>query len=719
MKVLMIGSDRMALTPGSAVSSRLKEYAGLVDELHVVLLSDRGHNLSNTKLSDNLWVYPTNSINKFLRPIDAARIGRGIVCDLITAQDPFECGWAGLKVKKALRIPLEVQLHTDPFSERFGGFLNSIRKIIAERVIAEADSLRVVSSAVADKLIKRFNLSAGRVSILPIYVDRARLDTGSVPFDLHERFGWQFVMLTVSRLTKEKNLPLALKVLEKAKLIFPNIGLVIVGSGPEEGHLRSLSKSLGVEKNVAFAGWQEDLTSYYRSANLFLQTSDFEGYGLSLVEAGLAGLPVLTTAVGIANDLENDKDAIICPVGDTECLLRGAHALIEDNAKRETMRMSLRDKLDTTLLTKTEYLGRMASAWQGLLAQRKNMKLLVITQKVSKNDPVLGAYHRWIEEFHKYSDPLTVICLEQGEMSLSHGVKVLSLGKEAGLSRPGYLARFYKYIWQERGNYDAVFVHMNEEYVLLAGWWWRLTGRPVAMFRNHIQGTWKTPIAVWLSNVVFCTSPQSFTARYKKTKVVPAGTDLSKFKDTLSVTRMPRSILSMGRIGPVKNLDVLVRALKILDDEGADFVASIVGDAEASDQGYYEALQKESQALVEKGKLVFRPSVPNTKTPEMYGSHEIFVNMTNSGSFDKTVLSAMMSGSLVVLSNTSFAGVVSSELMFNENDARDFANKLEDALNMSAEQKQAITHAQKKYVEESHGLEKTIEIIVRELSRCA
>ena len=366
----MIGSDRMTLTPGSAVSARLKEYAALVSELHVVLLSDVGHRLTNTKLAENLWVYPTNSISKFLRPIYAARIGKGLACDLITVQDPFECGWAGLKIKQALHVPLEVQLHTDPFSEKFGGFLNKMRKSIAKRVIVEADSLRVVSRSVAENLSKRFNIPAERINILPIYVDRARLDTGSEPFDLHEKYGWQFVMLSVARLTKEKNLTLALEVLQKSKLIFPNIGLVIVGAGPEESRLRALAKSLNLEKNIAFAGWQEDLTWYYRTANLFLQTSDFEGYGLALVEAGLAGLPVVTTSVGLANDLENGKDAIVCPVGDAECLLRGAHGLIEDNAKRETMRMSLRDKLDATLLTKTDYLNRMVSAWLSLTQKK-------------------------------------------------------------------------------------------------------------------------------------------------------------------------------------------------------------------------------------------------------------------------------------------------------------------------------------------------------------
>ena len=79
MKVLMISSDRKVLVPGSAVAERMKEYGALVEELYIVLLSDTSHKLKNTQLSKNVWVYPTNSLIHFLRPLGAVRIGKKIV----------------------------------------------------------------------------------------------------------------------------------------------------------------------------------------------------------------------------------------------------------------------------------------------------------------------------------------------------------------------------------------------------------------------------------------------------------------------------------------------------------------------------------------------------------------------------------------------------------------------------------------------------------------
>src|SRR3954464_15352498 len=97
------------------------------------------------------------------------------------------------------------------------------------------------------------------------------------------------------------------------------------------------------------------------------------------------------------------------------------------------------------------------------------MRLLIFTQKVDRYDPVLGFFYPWLEEFSKRFESIVVVCLEKGEHTLPSNVKVLSLGKEDGVSKYIYLKNFYKYIWNERNNYDKVFVHMNQEYVLLGG----------------------------------------------------------------------------------------------------------------------------------------------------------------------------------------------------------------------------------------------------------
>jgi glycosyltransferase involved in cell wall biosynthesis len=368
----MISTDRNLFSEGSAVSERMKEYGSLVEELHIVVMSDSSHGLKEKQLSKNVWVYPTSSLFKAMRPKKAASLGKKIVLDrkfvrgksLITTQDPFECGMAGLEVKKKWRLPLEVQLHTDPFSPYFNGVLNTVRKRIAEDVLRQADSVRVVSQSLAEEVSKRFNLKEDKLSVLPIYVDRKKVEDAKVSFDLHARLGWHFIMLSVARLTPEKNLGQAIRVLRRVREFFPDTGLVIVGDGPERASLESLAKSLSVSHAASFVGWQEDMASYYKTANLFIQTSRFEGYGLALVEAGLSGLPVVTTPVGIASELANGVDAIICPQDDEEYMFKAVYDLIKDNARRDMMRMHLRRTLEDKLLTKEVYLEKLKTNWE-------------------------------------------------------------------------------------------------------------------------------------------------------------------------------------------------------------------------------------------------------------------------------------------------------------------------------------------------------------------
>ncbi len=149
------------------------------------------------------------------------------------------------------------------------------------------------------------------------------------------------------------------------------------------------------------------------------------------------------------------------------------------------------------------------------------MRILVITQKVNKNDQSLGFFHTWLMEFSKAFESVIVVCLEKGEYDLPDNVKVLSLGKEEHQSRLQYIIHFYWHIIHERKNYDAVFVHMNQEYLWLAGWLWRLWGKKVTMWRNDNKGNIKTDIAATFCNKIFCASADSYSSKYKKTVFIP------------------------------------------------------------------------------------------------------------------------------------------------------------------------------------------------------
>ncbi|MBP9668980.1 MAG: glycosyltransferase family 4 protein [Candidatus Pacebacteria bacterium] len=276
------------------------------------------------------------------------------------------------------------------------------------------------------------------------------------------------------------------------------------------------------------------------------------------------------------------------------------------------------------------------------------MRLLVYTQIVDSTDPILGFFHRWIEVLAARVEHITVVCLKTGQHSLPSNVQVLSLGKERGVSRMVYGWRFYAYLWQLRGTYDAVFVHMNQEYVLMGAPLWKLGRTPLYLWRNHYAGSWLTRLASSVCTKVFYTSQSSFTAQFPHAVRMPVGVDLARFSTSQSEARVPRSILMLGRIAPSKRVDVFVEALGLLAKEGKLFTASIYGPV--GDAGYYETLEKRIKEL-QLSQVDLGGAVTHAEAARVFAAHDVFVNLSEPGMYDKTMFEAAASGCTVISAN--------------------------------------------------------------------
>ncbi len=343
------------------------------------------------------------------------------------------------------------------------------------------------------------------------------------------------------------------------------------------------------------------------------------------------------------------------------------------------------------------------------------MKLLIITQKVDREDSVLGFFHRWIEEFSKHAESVIVICLYKGVYSLPPNVKVLSLGKEELESRIQYVTRFYSYIWKERKNYDSVFVHMNQEYVLLGGFLWRIIGKKIFFWRNHPLGTLLTDIAVLFSRRTFSTSQFSYTTKFKKNSIMPAGIEVDMFKKDSGVVAKVNSLCFVGRISPIKKVECFLQALLLLHEAGVSFKATIVGGHTKQDEEYYEQILRLSKPLLESSLLTFLPSVRHDALPAIYNEHMIFVNLTETGSFDKTILEAMASQSVVITANESFRGVLGDNYLVDNVSAEEVAKKIQHAFSVGdgGEYSKQL----RQFVVEKHSLQMLVDNLAGQLSK--
>ncbi len=316
---------------------------------------------------------------------------------------------------------------------------------------------------------------------------------------------------------------------------------------------------------------------------------------------------------------------------------------------------------------------------------------------MNEKDAVLGFFTGWVNSFAKKFDSIMVICLETGEYIPPSNVKVLSLGKEEGKSRFVYLFRFYKYIISERKNYDAVFVHMNQEYVILGWKTWFLFRKNIYMWRNHHAGNITTNLAAFFCKKIFCTSKYSYTARFKKTVLMPIGVDLALFKENREIMRKKNSILFLARMAPVKKPDILLAALQKLHERNIPFTATFCGDALPKDKEFYESLMQKAKDYEISQYVEWKKGIPNSETPTLYNAHEIFVNLSSSGMYDKTIVESAACGTLTLASNKNLLGEISESLIFSENDIEDLALKIENIIKASDDEKQEMKRSLKDF----------------------
>ncbi|MDP3996354.1 MAG: glycosyltransferase [bacterium] len=383
MKVLSIGTDRKLFEEESDVLSRTLEYAKLFDELHVIVFTTKKFKIRNLRfkngdrkmaISDNCWIYPTCSRNRWFYVFDAIALGVQILSHkseitnqengfVVSCQDPFECGLAGARIAKKTGAKLHVQIHTDFLSPYFkkGGFLNMVRLFLAGRVLPKADAIRVVSKRIADSLVFKYkNIKVSKLSILPMFLDEGKIKNAPVTADLHKKYPkFTFIVLVLSRFTKEKNILLAIDAFSRVVLKHPRAGLVIVGSGPQMSFLKAQVARSNLSQNVVFEGWTSDPYSYIKSSDLVLQTSWYEGYGLAVAESLLCGIPVVSTSVGVATELLMDNAySFVCEPGDAKCLSEKMTAFMEKRTLFGFVVENARRKLQGGLPTKEEYLRK-------------------------------------------------------------------------------------------------------------------------------------------------------------------------------------------------------------------------------------------------------------------------------------------------------------------------------------------------------------------------
>lgn len=144
-----------------------------------------------------------------------------------------------------------------------------------------------------------------------------------------------FQLLTLGRIKKYKGLEVLLKAMKILAARFPEITLVVAGSGDDIPRLQGIAKELGVSERVRFAGKVsgEEKLRLYRESAVFLNSSMKEGYGLTSIEANACGTPVVASNVpGLCDSVRDGETGFLFPFGDHEALADCVAKILSDAA---------------------------------------------------------------------------------------------------------------------------------------------------------------------------------------------------------------------------------------------------------------------------------------------------------------------------------------------------------------------------------------------------
>lgn len=306
------------------------------------------------------------------------------------------------------------------------------------------------------------------------------------------------------------------------------------------------------------------------------------------------------------------------------------------------------------------------------------MKLLIVTQVLDKHHPILGFFHRWVEEFAKHCEHVHVICLQKGEYTLPDNVTVYSLGKEEGKSKLAYLATFYKLVWRLRHEYDSVFVHMNQIYVILGAPFWRALRKPIGLWYAHGTVSPSLKLATFLTNHVFTSTSEGFRIDTQKRVIVGQGIDTTLFIPASKVPSDTLRLVTVGRISQSKNLETLIAACARFKEVGTKFHLTIVGVPVTEAEHLYDIKMKALTAylgLIDN--VTWAGPTSNHQLPQLLQQSDIFIHDGSTNSLDKALLEAVLCGCVVVTSNPAYKALtqeLAPEYLFLVKDEKNLAN---------------------------------------------
>ncbi len=217
-----------------------------------------------------------------------------------------------------------------------------------------------------------------KLFVLPNVIDLTSFDIHCLQLEKKDyKLSHSLAVVTVGRLVSEKRFDRFICALALARREIHSLTGIIIGDGPERIHLERLARQNNLSENeLIFLGQKDDVPSILRQADIFLQTSDHEGFPNVLLESMAAGLPIICTPAGDSDIVVQDGlTGYVVPFEDVDSLAARIVKLAHSPQLRRQLgregRVRVEQFYDIALLP-----GRLLSIYEQIAHQRRSSRLL-------------------------------------------------------------------------------------------------------------------------------------------------------------------------------------------------------------------------------------------------------------------------------------------------------------------------------------------------------
>jgi glycosyltransferase involved in cell wall biosynthesis len=244
-------------------------------------------------------------------------------------------------------------------------YAERLRRRIGLRLAAAlSGSVVAVSQSLARHLSRDLWIRASRITTIPNGVRPVAVTGSTLRHELRLEPGDQLAV-AVGNLYPVKGHAYLLEALGLLATRLPRLHVAIAGRGELEGSLRARAHALQLDDRFHLLGLRSDVGNVLAGADVFVLPSLSEGLPLALLEAMLAGRPIVATAVGeVPTVLERGRAGVLVPPGDAAALADGMAGLLADPAQADHLRATAAAR------AAEEYtLGSMVETYVALYAQ--------------------------------------------------------------------------------------------------------------------------------------------------------------------------------------------------------------------------------------------------------------------------------------------------------------------------------------------------------------